>query len=528
MKMTENRRIILNIAATYLRSFYTLALGLVTARWLLMSLGKIDYGLLGLVGGLAAFVTFLNRSMSGAVSRFYALSIGKERKKGLREEGLEECRRWFSVAVSIHLLIPVALVAVGWPVGEWLVRCWLDIPHDRVVACVWVWRFTCVDVLLGMVNAPFRAMYSAKQEIAELTFYSMATATLNAFLLYWMVTHPRDWLACYALLNLILHVVPRIAICARAFFKFPECRIRRTYLWHWADAKRLLSFAGWSLYTHVGLIARNQGLSILVNKMLGPVFNTAWTVANRLAVKSNTFSASLIGSFSPAILTAHGAGRSERAHGLVYRICKLGGLLVVVVLLPLVLEVHEVMRLWLRDPPSESPLLCVCVACVLVIQKMSSGLSIAISASLKVAAAQFAVGTCYLCTLPLAWLLMVAGCGLYSVGLALVAMTFFAMVSRLYFARRNFGISPVKWLHSVAAPILFSAFCAGLAGAVPRFSMPPSLLRVLLTAVCVECILMPMIWFRILSVDERDYVVSKFCKIVNKLRTNAVRAERPT
>ena len=52
MKMTANRRIFLNIAATYARSLYTLALGLVTARWLLLSLGQTDYGLFGVVGGL--------------------------------------------------------------------------------------------------------------------------------------------------------------------------------------------------------------------------------------------------------------------------------------------------------------------------------------------------------------------------------------------------------------------------------------------------------------------------------------------
>jgi len=518
MRMTENRRIILNVAATYLRSFYRLALGLVTARWLLLSLGRIDYGLFGLVGGLAAFVTLLNRSMSSSVSRFFALSIGKERRKGCAAEGLEECRKWFTVAVSIHTVFPALLVAAGCPAGEWLVRHWLDIPPDRVAACVWVWRFTCVNVLLGMIGAPFRAMYTAKQEIAELTFYDIATSTLNALLLYWMVTHPGDWLACYALLNMLLHVAPRIAICVRALARFPECRIRREFLWSREDVRCLVSYAGWSLCGLVGGMAKNQGMAILVNKMLGPAFNTALTVANRLAVRTSTFSASLVGSFSPAILSAHGAGKTARAHDLVYRICKLGAALVVAVSLPLSLEVHEVMRLWLKEPPAESPALCVCVVAALLLLRVSAGLSIAISASLRIAGAQLAVGACNLCTLPLAWLMMTAGLGLYSVGAALVVSTSFVVVARMYFARRNFGVSPSRWLRSVAVPVAASTACALAAGAAPRLAMPPSLLRLALTVACTEAVLLPLVWFWVFSAGERDYVLSKTRKVVDKFR----------
>ena len=45
VSMTENRRIALNIAATYGRSLFALACGLFTGRWVLLSLGQVDYGL---------------------------------------------------------------------------------------------------------------------------------------------------------------------------------------------------------------------------------------------------------------------------------------------------------------------------------------------------------------------------------------------------------------------------------------------------------------------------------------------------
>ena len=50
--MTSNRRIFLNIVATYGRSLYALVCGLFISRWVLAALGKTDFGLYGVVGGM--------------------------------------------------------------------------------------------------------------------------------------------------------------------------------------------------------------------------------------------------------------------------------------------------------------------------------------------------------------------------------------------------------------------------------------------------------------------------------------------
>ena len=68
--MTANRRIFLNIIATYGRSLYALVLGLFTARWVLEALGQVDFGLYGLVGGLTVFIGFFNTLLSVAQRAF--------------------------------------------------------------------------------------------------------------------------------------------------------------------------------------------------------------------------------------------------------------------------------------------------------------------------------------------------------------------------------------------------------------------------------------------------------------------------
>ena len=522
MKMTANRRIWLNVAATYARNAYSLALGLVTARWLLLSLGQTDYGLFGVVGGLIAFVTFFNRLLAGAVARFYAIAIGQSKRKGNREAGLQECRRWFTAAVSVHTVVPLVLVAIGLPLGTYAVDHWLVIPADRVVACHWVWRFACLTALVGMTNVPFRAMYTAKQEIAELTVLNVMNATLNAGLLYYMVSHPGDWLARYAFWHCLLAILPRLFICARALVVYPECRLRRECLWNFGDIRRMAAYAGWNAFGSMSKIVRGKGMLVLVNQIFGPEQNAAVTVATRFASRTNTFAQSVITSISPAIIAACGAGQRDRMRGLVLRVSKLSGMLVVLVSLPLVLEMQEVMRIWLKNPPAGSPFLCSCVLAAALLNKMSSGEWTAISASGKVGAYQLGTGLVDLLAIPVAWLMMWNGWGLASVGYVTLGGAVINAVQRVIFAHRVAGVSAVDWIRRVLMPLLVLVVAGFVAAAIPRFTLDPSFGRIVLTILAGEAMMLPLCWLVIIDAEERAYLRTKSGKIMGFLKRKAV------
>ena len=51
--MSPNRQIFLNIVATYGRSLYALVCGVFIGRWVLAALGTSEFGLYGVVGGMA-------------------------------------------------------------------------------------------------------------------------------------------------------------------------------------------------------------------------------------------------------------------------------------------------------------------------------------------------------------------------------------------------------------------------------------------------------------------------------------------
>lgn len=513
--MTGNARILLNIAATYGRSLYALALGLFTARWALEALGRVDYGLMGVVGGLAAFISFLNSLLGLSVGRFYAVSVGRESVAEDKEAALAESREWFTTAVVLHTSVPLLLLAAGYPAGIWAVRNFLTIPPDRVEDCVWVFRFVCASTFVSMVCVPVQTMYRAKQLIAELTVYSFATATIKAAILFYMVNHPGVWLATYMFWLCLLGVVPQGIIAVHGLWMFPECR------WRWTPGgmgpkfRQLGHFAGWQLFGKLGALLRGQGIQILLNKFFGPEANAAMSVANQVNAHTQTLSISMVGAFQPAITQAYGAGDLDRMRTLAYRTCKLSMLFVLVFALPCWLELKEILFLWLESPPQYVYGLCLCMFAVTVIDQSSVGHMLAVSARGKIAAYQAVLGGVLLLTLPLAWLFLAMGCRVYSVGVALLATTAACAWGRVAFARHLVGMSVGHWLRRILLPVAGAAAVSFAAGCLPRLWMGPSFARVVAAAAACEPLFLALAWFAVLDAGEKVYVADRLAKLRN-------------
>lgn len=507
--MTGNARIALNIVATYGRSLYALVLGLFTARWALQALGQVDYGLMGVVGGLAAFISFLNNLMAVAVGRFYAVNVGRESVAADKALALEETRKWFTTAVVLHTALPLLLMLPGYPAGVWAVRHFLEIPPDRLEDCVWVFRFVCASTFVTMLCVPVQAMYMAKQFIAELTVYSFATTTLNALFLYYMVTHPGVWLAKYAFWTCLLAVAPQSIIAARGLCIFPECRFRRAR----GELRRRIAelgrFAGWLVFGMLGGLLRGQGIQLLLNKYFGPRVNSAMTVANHVNGHTQTLSMALVGAFQPAIVTAYGAGNLDRMRDLAYRACKFSLLFVLVFVLPLSLELGEILRLWLVDPPPYTHGLCLFMFAITAVDQSSVGHMMAVNARGKIAVYQAFLGGTLLLALPLAWLFLWLDWGVYSVGAALLFTTLVSAWGRVGFARGLVGMSPGLWFFRILLPAAGVSAIAFAAGLLPRLWMPPSAARVVATGLACEIPFLGLTWMFLLEASEKHYVLEK-------------------
>ncbi len=473
-----------------------------------MVLGEVNYGLIGVVGGMTAFISYFNGIMASGVGRFYAISAGSEAQD--LERGIEKCREWFTMAVIIHTVLPVILLIVGYPIGEWAVRHFLTIPPDRIESCVWVWRFSCLSCFVSMISVPFNGMYGAKQEIAELTIYSFVTSTINVFFLYYALTHPSDWLVKFSGWMCALSVVPSLIITIRAIFKYPECRFRWMYVRCWHNIKKMMQFSGWLLVGNLAAIFGSQGVSIFVNKLFGPRLNAATNVGNTLTGQCQSLSGSMIGAFSPAIMNAYGAGDTQRFLALSHLVNKVATLLILVFAIPLSLEIDEVLHLWLKNPPAYAAGFCVLGLVYAVIDKISWGCCIAVYAVGKMALYEIVIGGAFFLVIPLSYVFYKLGLGVYCAAWALIGIRVFIAVARVAIARHIVGgFSVSHWLANVVVPLCVVS-CVGVGvGCVPKLFLSASFSRVCLTTVLAEISLLLVVWHVMFDSAERAYFAGR-------------------
>ena len=516
MVLTENQRIFLNIVFTYGRSLLSMVGSLFISRWVLMALGQVDFGLFSVIGGLVVFIQFFNNVLAGATARFYAFSIGKA-KTDSTARGLEECRKWFNTALTIHTILPIVLILIGYPIAKWAIYNWLTIPPERISACVWILRFACFSSFVAMVNVPFSAMYTAKQYIAELTVYSMITTVLNIIFAYFMASHPGDWLTKYALWMCIMSVLPQLIISIRASLIFSECKIMLSYLGDIIYLKQIGVYAGWQFFGNFCALLRTQGIVILINKVFGPRVNASMQIANQVNAGTTTLASALLAAFSPAIVTACGAKEYKKMNVLAFGACKFSTLLALIFIIPLSLELPYIINLWLKTPPPFVVGLCYLMLTYYICDVCTTGNMIVINASGKIKEYHITLSIISIFTLPAAILAVCLGSSVYTIGIILVIAICFNSIGRIYFAQKLLNMSAIRWIKEVLLPIVCLIIVCVVLGYLPHFWLSKGLLRVAVTFLLTEIIFIPVSWKCVLQVNEREFILSKLKMLYKKV-----------
>ena len=496
--MKSSSRIAINTAATYTRSLLGVGLALFSSRWILLALGATDFGLFQVVGSLIVFLSFFNAVMITSAARHFAFSIGKG--------DIEDINHWFNTSLCIHLILPFVLIAIGWPIAEYVVRNVLAIPANRITACVTVFRISLLGAFINMASIPFVAMFTAKQRIAEVAFWGLLQMILIFLLAFRLTTVSSDRLLFYAIGMVSINALIDISKACRAHYLFTECKVRLSSGFDWIRFKALLSFAAFTLIGRSGGMLRNQGSSILINLHFGPVVNAAYGIANQVSVQTAALSAALMGAIAPEITAREGRGQRDSMISLSSRASKFGTLLVLLFGIPFILEADYVLKLWLVRPPMYAAVLCQLMMATFIADKLAAGYMLAVNAHGKIAAYQATVGVLLLMTLPLVWLLLHMGMPPAAVGVAFVIVQVLCSVGRVLWVRVLFNVPVKKWIYDVVRPCAMVAVAGIALGAVPRVTLSPSFTRLSLVCFCAVGSMILACWWIALSNDEQHFL----------------------
>lgn len=497
--MASKATIVMNTMGTYFRSLVALFLGIFTARWVLLGLGKVDFGLFAVVGTIITFITFINTVMSQSASRHLAYAIGKG----------EDVKQWFNSSLSVHVLVPLLLVVVGYPIGTYVVAHGLTIPPERIEACQWVFRLSLLNAFFTMASVPFGALYIARQRIAEQSLYGVATSCINCVLAYVMLSWNGDrlifysaYITCVSLAMLAIYVV-------RTWCIFPESHIDFSAWWDKAKVRALFSFAGWNALGAFGWLVKNQGLVILTNKFYGPAVNAAMGVAQQVSGQVNSLSNALMAALTPEIVSTEGAGDRSRMLRLSMSANRFACLLLFVFAFPLCLEMEYVLTLWLKHPPEWSVLFCQLTLVGMFFNNLTTGHAIAMGANGKIAAYQITMGGMMVLSLPAAYI--GCKCGLAPwVVLVVSAATLGALtLGRVFWARRLVAMPVRAWLGGLVVPFAALIVLEGLLLLPIRWVMTESFARLCVVSLLSGVLTVGCAMLFVLSTQEREFVIGK-------------------
>jgi O-antigen/teichoic acid export membrane protein len=265
----------------------------------------------------------------------------------------------------------------------------------------------------------------------------------------------------------------------------------------------------------------------LLNLYFGPSVNAAYGIANQVTNQTSNLSTAMLGAFTPEITASEGRGDRSRMIDLALRASKFGTLLMILFAVPLIVEMDYVLKLWLREPPLYTALFCQLMLGTFLLDRLSTGYTLAVNAHGKIAAYQATVGTALFLTLPLAWLFIYIGFPPTSVGVAFVVIQILCSLGRVLWVRRLFDVPVRRWFMGIVFPCSLVAIASGTSSLIPGWFMQASFLRLLIVCVASASVSTLAGWYFALDPAEREFVWANAHKVIQKfqIKKNCSRAD---
>ena len=443
----STRRIAKNAVMLYIRMFFTMIVGLYTSRVVLNTLGVEDYGTYGVVGGVVAMLGFLNASMSGATSRFLTFELGRGDKKRLADT--------FSSALIVHIGIALIVFVLAETVGLWFLTHKLVIPEGRMTAAHWVYQLSILSAMLGITQVPYNATIIAHEKMDVYAYVEILNVTLKLLIVYLLTIGNFDKLILYATLvfavSALIMMVYRI-YCIR---HFSESHFHWT--WDKTILTPLISFSGWNLYGNMGGIFHQQGTNFVINFFFGVVMNAAVSIGLTVANTVSQFASNVMIAFRPQIIKKYSVGDKEGMSALTILAIKIIMFIYCLVAIPVFIEVHNLLEIWLVDVPEHSAVLCRLFLISIFFETIRYLLIIDIHATGNVKLVSFIAGTVFMLIPFVTYFLFYLGLNVNAAYITLIIANALLCMANVWLVRHYCGVKVFPYNAAILRVLITSA-----------------------------------------------------------------------
>lgn len=432
----NNKRIAKNTLLLYIRMLFLMAVNLYTSRVVLNVLGVEDFGIYNVVGGVVAMFSMLSGSLSAAITRFITYELGTGDRESLK--------RIFSSAVTIQIGLAVLIILLAEAIGVWFLNIKMNIPDARIVAANWVFQFSILTFAINLISVPYNASIIAHERMSAFAYISILEAIGKLAIAFLIVVSPMDKLIFYAILMCAVALIVRFAYGIYCKRNFEECTYH--FIFDKDLLKRMFGFAGWNFIGATSAVLRDQGGNVVINLFCGPAVNAARGIAFQVNNAVSGFVTNFMTALNPQITKSYAAGDRDYMMTLIYQGARLSFYMLLLLSLPVLINTHYILELWLKTVPEHAVLFVQLVLVFAMSESISHPLITAMLATGKIRNYQLVVGGLQMMNLPVSYILLRIGMFPEVVIVVAIVISQCCLAARLLMLRGMIGLSVKKYL----------------------------------------------------------------------------------
>lgn len=447
----NSKQIAKNSLLLYTRMLFMMAVSLYTSRIILKYLGIIDYGIYNIVGGIIIMLSFFNTCMFSATQRFLTFELARGDIKKLKET--------FVTSLNIHIIICIIVISLAESLGLYFLNYYLNIPSNKYFAANIVYQCTIIIFCINLIQIPYNAVLIAHERMNIYAYLSLLEVILKLAIVYILGLFTNNRLIIYGGLMVVVQLIIRLSYQFYCKRHYKECSFilyfdKKTF-------KKMISFAGWSMFGSIAWLLRDQGINIVLNLFFGPAINAAKGISSQVSNAVITFVANFLTAINPQITKNYATGKIKEMEKLTYAGIKYSFILVTLIAIPIILNINEILSLWLSEIPiyTSQFIILLIVDIMLGTLMGANPLLTALSATGNIKKPQLAVSLIIALILPTSYFILKTGSKPYEVFYAYLFYTLIAGIVRLYYAKKMIRFSLITFYKKVFIPSCNMLIC---------------------------------------------------------------------
>jgi len=436
-------RIARNTVVLFFRMMLVMGVGLVTSRVVLDKLGVEDFGIYSLVGGVVVLFSFLQQALNNATYRYLTFSIG--------EGDPDKQRNVFSMSLNAHLILACVIILLSETIGLWILNFKLVIPEARQTAANVAYQMSVICTCLNVIRTPYNSIIVAHEKMDFFAWTSIAEAVLQLLVVYILVIGNLDKLILYSVLCVALSAFMLLWYRFHCSRHFGECRYRR--VWDGKLIADMVKYSGLSIIVNGVDVCVSQSAVFFFNAFFGLVANAALGIANKVNGMMNAFLSSYTTAYNPQIVKSYASGERDYFIKLIFSSSRISYFLLLLVSIPVVLNVDFILDIWLKNPPEGSGLFFQLIIIHSLIDAYSAPLWIGVHATGNLKTHQILMASIKILNIPLAYVMLKAGCPAWSVLAVKAVLNFICSIVRPCYVKRLYGLPLRRYFREVWIPV---------------------------------------------------------------------------